>query len=587
MASQHIQTALPASGGTTSTASKGLKIGALGLLGSVVMGMASTAPAYSLAASLGFVVSSGAGLKTPAIMLLAFVPMYFIAVAYKELNEAEPDCGTTFTWATRAFGPRWGWMGGWGIITSDVICMSNLAQIAGAYSFQLADQVGLHNHLAGSTRWSTVAGLAWIAVMTWICYRGIEVSARLQYCLLGVEILTLVVFGVTALVRVWSGHGVVGSLHPSPSWLLPTHLSASTIATGLLTAVFLYWGWDTAVSTNEESDDPGRTPGRAAVISTVLLLLTYVLVSTAAVAFAGVGDKGIGLGNADNVDDVFNAIGPTLFGTSWYGHVGLALLAISILTSSSASTQTTILPTARTALSMGVYRALPERFARIHPRFLTPTWSTVGMGIVSAALYLLMTWLSPNMLTALVGCIGLQIAFYYGLTGFACAWYYRRTLARSPRHLLLRGVVPLLGGATLFGAFCFAAWSYAKPDYLTDGDGHDVTILGVGAVAAVGVISLLLGLPLMVLWKRVSPAFFRGETLCRMGDDLVLVGERPLVNLDQLPDSYEATVIAPDLSNLPEGASALDPATGEVFDAEHPPEDATSPEETRPEPGRP
>lgn len=80
-------------------------------------------------------------------MLLAFVPMYFIAVAYRELNEAEPDCGTTFTWATRAFGPVVGWMGGWGIIAADVIVMANLAQVAGSYSYQLADQLGIHNGL--------------------------------------------------------------------------------------------------------------------------------------------------------------------------------------------------------------------------------------------------------------------------------------------------------------------------------------------------------------------------------------------------------------------------------------------------------
>src|SRR6195952_4003827 len=153
--------------GTDGTAvDKGLKSGSLGLLGSVVVGMASTAPAYSLAASLGFVVAAGAGLKAPAIMLLAFIPMYFIAIAYRELNEAEPDCGTTFTWATRAFGPVVGWMGGWGIIAADVIVMANLAQIAGSYPLPLADQLGLSNDLSTDTFWSLVAGLVWIAIMT-------------------------------------------------------------------------------------------------------------------------------------------------------------------------------------------------------------------------------------------------------------------------------------------------------------------------------------------------------------------------------------------------------------------------------------
>ena len=137
------------------------------------------------------------GVKAPLIMVLAFIPMYFIAVAYSELNKAEPDCGTTFTWAARAFGTRTGWLGGWGIIAADVIVMANLAQIAGSYSFAL---FGVDT-LAASTFWSTVAGIIWIVVMTYICYRGIEVSVRLQYALLGIEIVTLVAFALFALVE--------------------------------------------------------------------------------------------------------------------------------------------------------------------------------------------------------------------------------------------------------------------------------------------------------------------------------------------------------------------------------------------------
>jgi len=292
--------------------------------------------------------------------------------------------------------------------------------------------------------------------MTYICYRGIEVSARLQYGLLGIEVVTLVIFAVVALTKVYSGEAPEGSEKPSLSWLWPSGMSMSVIASTVLLAVFIYWGWDTAVATNEEADDPGRTPGRAAVISTVLLLVTYVLVTVAAVAFAGTGQDGIGLGNADNAADAFSAIGPALYGDSTLGHIGLALLAISILTSASASTQTTILPTARTALSMAAYRAIPVKFARIHPKYLTPTWSTIGMGLISALFYLLMTWVSPSILSALIGAVGLQIAFYYGLTGFACTWFYRRSLTDSPRHFMMRGVLPFVGGVFLFVKFVYA-----------------------------------------------------------------------------------------------------------------------------------
>ena len=193
---------------------KGLKAGALGLVSSVVVGIASTAPAYSLAASLGFVVivENGdgiVGVKAPLIMLLAFIPMYLIAVAYPELNKAEPDCGTTFTWAARAFGPSTGWMGGWGIIAADVIVMANLAQIAGSYSFTPGRLLDTPRRRAPSGARSP--GIIWIVVMTYICYRGIEVSARMQYALLGIEVVVLVVFALFALVKVYTGNGAAGS----------------------------------------------------------------------------------------------------------------------------------------------------------------------------------------------------------------------------------------------------------------------------------------------------------------------------------------------------------------------------------------
>jgi len=554
--------------------SKGLKGGALGLVSSIVVGMASTAPAYSLAATLGLVVASGgallAGVKAPAIVLIAFIPMYMIAVAYQELNKAEADCGTTFTWASRAFGPLVGWMGGWGIIAADVIVMANLAQIAGSYSFTFVGGMGWTSvaDLSSSTLWSTVAGVIWIIVMTYICYRGIEVSARIQYGLLGIEMVVLVAFSIVALVKVYTNNAMTYSLHPSLSWFWPAGLDFSTvIAPALLTALFIYWGWDTAVACNEESDDPGRTPGRAAVISTFLLLATYALVAVSAVAFAGVGTEGIGLGNEENADDAFAAIGPELFGDSVIGKIGLLLLAASILTSASASTQTTILPTARTTLSMGVYKALPDSFAKIHRNYLTPTVATLVMGGVSIGFYVLFTMISPNLLSALIGSVGLMIAFYYGLTGFACTWFYRKDLTKSTRDLVMRGIVPLLGGLILLVIFIYGLIQYAKPDWLTDDDGNNVTIFGFGAVAVVGIGALVLGVAVMIAWWLASPDFFRGRTLSRRTSaDLVLAPPVAVEAMFGLPDSGDVpTVIAPDLSNLPPGETAVNPETGEEF----------------------
>jgi amino acid transporter len=570
------------------TESKGLKPGALGLVSSVVVGVASTAPAYSLAAALGFIVISGVGsqvvgVHAPGVILLAFVPMYLIAVAYQELNKAEPDCGTTFTWASRTFGPVAGWLGGWGIIVADVIVMANLAQIAGQTTFGLIGNIGsllgddqAANYwasIAGNIYWELVAGLIWIALMTWICYRGIEISARLQQILLSIEVVVLIVFAVFALVKVGTGNGVEGiSIPVNIDWFNPFGLNfTSVLAPGLLAALFIYWGWDTAVSINEETADPSKTPGRAAIISTVLLLVTYGIVSTAAVSFAGIGDKGIGISNPDNSDNVFLSLGPKLFGDSVIGHLLLILLTISILTSASASTQTTILPTARTSLSMAVYKAIPEKFARIHPKFLTPTWSTIGMGIVSIAFYLIVTVANPDLLTPLVDSIGLMIAFYYGLTGFACVWFYRKSFYKTFRDTIMRFVFPLLGGLMLAAAFVFGVISYAEADWEVDSHGHNLAVNFFGWVvgddAVIGIGGILIGFVLMLIWRARKPDFFQGKTLAKMSDDYLLAPGAGRVAQFGLPDSGRfPEVIAPDLSNLPQGQTAIDARTGEEVD---------------------
>ena len=154
---------------------KGLKGGALGLISSTIVGVASTAPAYSLAATLGFVVIYINGLQAPIITILAFVPMLFISYGYKEMNYADPDCGTTFTWATRAFGPKTGWASGWAIVAADVLVMASLAQVAGQYVFLLVGANGIGQN--ATSGWVLLAGVSWIVVMAYICYRGIEVSA--------------------------------------------------------------------------------------------------------------------------------------------------------------------------------------------------------------------------------------------------------------------------------------------------------------------------------------------------------------------------------------------------------------------------
>jgi len=198
-------------------------------------------------------------------------------------------------------------------------------------------------------------------------------------------------------------------------------------------------------------------------------------------------------------DDVLSALGGNVFGSPWD-----KLLIIAVLTSASASTQTTILPTARTTLSMARFNAIPKVFGRIHPRYLTPDVSTITMGVVSLVWSIFIINVSQNVLGDSISALGFQIAFYYGLTGFACAIYYRRQLTSSFRNFFMAGVVPFVGGLMLTGVFIKAFVDYNKVENTYAGK-----FLGFGVPVAIGVGLLLVGVVLMVVANLAYPKFFK------------------------------------------------------------------------------
>lgn len=493
------------------TAGKGLATGTLGLWGSTVIGLASTAPVYSLVATLGFVVLA-VGVSAPIAFIIAFIPMLFIAFAYRELNNAVPDCGTTFTWSTKAFGPWIGWMGGWGVAVAGMVVLANLSQIAGVYLWSLVGD----GSLAENAPLVTVTGVAFIAAMTFISYRGVEIGERVQNILLAVQYLVLALFVVLALWKFFDGTAP----NPTPfdiGWFNPFGFDDfSGFTEAVLLALFIYWGWDTCLALNEETKDPTRIPGRAALLTTVILLGTYVTVTVAAMMYAGVGEDGAGLANPDNAEDVFLALKDGLFGP--FGWV----LVVAVLISAVSSTQTTILPTARGTLAMAAYKALTARFRSVHPRYRTPSFSTLVMGIVASVYYVGMTIVSDDILQDSILSLGLAIAFYYALTGYACVWFYRRDLFTSAKNLLVRGILPLLGAVMLTLAFVQSAIDMYDPEY------GNTVLLGVGGTFVVGIGALAIGVVLMLIWFAFPGAkpFFRGESLNR--DTAVLVPDEPI-----------------------------------------------------------
>ena len=472
---------------------KGLKGGAIGFVSGVVIGVASTAPGYSLAAVLGLVVAV-VGVQAPAVLLLAFIPMLFIAASYYYLNRADPDCGTTFSWVTRALGPYWGWIGGWGIIVADIIVMANLAEVAAIYTYDLfgIDDPGT---------WAIVAlGVGWIAIMTWITWRGIELSARTQLFLLGAEIAALALFSFVALGKVFFGNPP-DSLTPSLSWLNPFAIQGvgdtstlSALTAGLLLSLFIYWGWDSTVTVNEESEDATEGPGRAAVMSTIILLAIYVVVSVAVISYAGTEFLSLD----ENSGDVLGAVAGDVLGPLAF------VLIIAVLTSAAASTQTTILPTARTLLSMGAKGAVPGYWARINPKYLTPGPATIWMGVLSIVWYVGLKVVSENILYDAIAALGLMIAFYYGLTGYAAVIYYRRHLFDSAKAFIMVGLAPLIGALILTWALVKSVIDLADPANSESGDSW----FGYGPPLVIAVAFMVLGVILMIAVRIKSPEFF-------------------------------------------------------------------------------
>lgn len=312
-----------------SQSEKGLIAGRVGLLGAVVIGVSCIAPSYTLTSGLGPTISE-VGDHVPAILLLGFFPMLLVAFAYRELNNRVPDSGTSFTWATKAFGPWVGWMGGWGLITATILVLSNLAAVAVDFFYILLAQLTGNSAFADLTRnlWVNIpTTIVFLAVAAYISYRGLESTEKLQYFLVALQLFTLVLFGGMALWNAYHGGGY--DFHPvEADWFNPLTIGDfSTVAAGISLSIFMFWGWDVTLTMNEETKDPERTPGRAATLTVLVVITVYILTAVAVVAWAGTGDTGLGAGNPENQESIFAALAGPVMGP-WAILMSLSLIHI-------------------------------------------------------------------------------------------------------------------------------------------------------------------------------------------------------------------------------------------------------------------
>lgn len=459
-------------------ADRGLDRDSLGFFDSVVMGVAGSAPAYSIAATTAVLVAT-VGLMGPAALLYCAIPMFGIALAFLQLGRREVNAGATYRWVGRALHPALGFMSGWSLAISATLFMVAGSLPAGAVTLSL-----LRPALASDTGLVTLVGCLWFALMAVLVTLGIRITANAQWIMSSVEIALLTLFAV---------FGIVHAAHHTQvpfSWRwfgLGGFHGLGGFAAGALVAAFYYWGWDVTANLSEETRQARRIPGLGGALGVVFVFVVFVFftVATNLVLPAHI--------TIANSADMLGVLGQRL----WPGPGG-NLLVLAVTLSTAATLETTLIQVTRTLYAMARDRVLPGGLARIHPRWSTPYVASVVVGLVALALFVSSNLIGSvgQVMTDGVNAIGLQICVYYGLAGIAVPVLYRREVVRSVQNLLLLGLWPVVGGL-----FMFAIGIYDIP--------------GLGVVTdAIGLGSLAIGLvPLAIYWSKGRSYFHAMDSL--------------------------------------------------------------------------
>ncbi|MGW1892736.1 APC family permease [Streptomyces sp. NPDC002004] len=468
---------------------------ALGVKDGVAIAASSTAATTSIGIGMG-TLAVYAGRQTPALLILAFMPIAGIALAYARLNRTEPNCGNGYTWVGRTLGPWPGFLTGWVVIVGNIVFMAYTGAVTGSVVLQFLGKAGLHTVLGvtldpNSTALSTVVGLVALVAVTITAVTGVRSATRLQFWLLVFEYAVLLVFCGRAL--------VVGDQPFSLSWLNPFAIGSFTsLAQGMVLAVFIYWGWDAAFTVNEETRD-AEDAARGGRIALLAMLGLFVF---AAISFQRV------MGQDELVRNGPQAL--TFLGARLAPEPWASLPLAALMCSAFASLQAAVIPTARGNLAMGRDRTLGALWTRIHPKYGTPAAGTVVVMAIAAAVAVLAVGIPKlnEMILAAVNSIGLVVALYYGLTALACAVRFRHALRAGPREALAAVIVPALSALVLLGLGCYLARQYA-----TMSDHFAATPDNGWFMLLVPALFILSGLVVAAWakWRRHSPYFTTGR----------------------------------------------------------------------------
>ncbi|MDR4517393.1 MAG: APC family permease [Nitrosomonas sp.] len=477
---------------------KGLKKGSVSNWAAVTIGLAATAPAYSLAGALGYG-AAGSGYQLPIVFILSVIPMFFVALSYKHLTTAAPDAGTIFTWGTKAIGPRIGWFGGWALLLGSVlagVAATQITVISVAVIFGM-DETPPWFHI--------VVAVLFIFSTTYLTALGARESSRTTMILTIAQYSILILLAGILYMRVFQGEAVSTAEPFSWEWFNPLAIpSFDVFLKGFMIALFIFWGFDASLAMSEETEGDSEQAGRSGIIAMSITIFTYVVFSIAALAYAGIDvNHESSLTHSRNIDSSITTLATEIIGAQ-----GAMVAAVIICVSAFSATMSTIMPSARIALAMATYRALPSPFAQVNSVTRTPKFTTWTIGLMTLVIYTTLSLLSESIVEDTILSVSIAVCTFYTVAALSCALYFHRTAFNHWRTALSQVVFPAFAAIVLIAVAILQAWNMMDPDYGSSG-----SIAGVGAVFMIGVVSLLFGVVLMALWNLRAPSFFRGETL--------------------------------------------------------------------------
>ncbi len=451
--------------GSVGSGDSKLKAGALTLFESAVMGVAGVAPAYSIAATTAALYGAVA-FGGPAALLYCGIAMFGIVWAFNYLGRIEANSGASYSWVRRALHPVLGYIAGWALVVSALIFMVAGSFPAGSVTLGL-----FSNSLANNVTAVTIFGSVFFALMVVAVIVGVTVTATVQVIMSTIELLLLVLFAVLMLVHGHDAHTF--SWH----WLSPTVFGGSNgFFAGALLAAFYYWGWDVTANLNEETKGAKVTPGIGGIIG-VLVVFALFEVFTIGTNMV-LTSKQI----SNNSGDVLDVLGQTV----WHGFGG-RLIVVAVVLSTVATLETTIIQVTRTLFAMGRDGTLPKVLGTVHPKVKTPAVATIVVAVISLGLFIGSNYIGSlsTIMTDAISAIGLQIAVYYALAGFAVVVLYRKQLFKSIGNFIFMGLWPLVGAVFMVVMFVKSI------------PGLNGTTLGVGLGA------LALGfIPIAIYWAK-------------------------------------------------------------------------------------